>query len=189
VIFPGVGEASSAMAYLRERRLDDVIRSLTQPVLGICLGLQLLCDWSEENDTECLGIFPHRVLKFGSTSSETRSQASSDAGSDTGSNASPGPAPRLKVPQIGWNTVEYGSVDAGADTGSGRSLFQGIPQQAHFYFVHSFYAEPGRDTCAVTDYGCRFSSSLARDNFYAVQFHPEKSAEHGARLLENFLMT
>jgi len=180
VIFPGVGEASSAMTYLRERGLDDVIRSLTQPVLGICLGLQLLCESSTENDTACLGIFPHRVLKF-----------------------EPGPD-RLKVPQIGWNTVEHDSGGpAGRDSGgqdsdgqgpasqgpAGPNLFAGLPTQAHFYFVHSYYAEIGPDTCAHTEYGCQFSSALARDNFRAVQFHPEKSADNGARLLENFLMT
>ncbi len=159
VIFPGVGEASSAMTYLLERGLDDVIRSLTQPVLGICLGLQLLCESSTENDTACLGIFPHRVLKF-----------------------EPGPD-RLKVPQIGWNTVERGS---GLSSG-GQDLFAGLPHEAYFYFVHSFYADIGEDTCAHSEYGCRFSSALARDNFRAVQFHPEKSADNGARLLENFL--
>lgn len=165
VIFPGVGEASSAMAYLRERGLDEVIRSLTQPVLGICLGLQLLCESSTENDTGCLGIFPHRVLKF-----------------------EPGPA-RLKVPLIGWNTVTHSVPDARADAPAAghASLFGGISQQAHFYFVHSYYADLGPDTCARTDYGCTFSSALARDNFRAVQFHPEKSADNGARLLENFL--
>ncbi len=169
VIFPGVGEASSAMAYLRERGLDSVIRSLTQPVLGICLGLQLLCESSGENNTECLGIFPHRVLKF-----------------------EPGPD-RLKVPQIGWNTVEHGEPASGGagDKASATStnLFRGVPELAHFYFVHSYYADIGPDTCARTDYGRTFSSGLARENFRAVQFHPEKSADNGARLLQNFLMT
>lgn len=150
VIFPGVGEASSAMRYLNERGLVDVITSLTQPVLGICLGLQLMCKHSEEADTECFGIFEERVLRF-----------QGDA----------------KIPQIGWNTVHHNE----------EGLFSGIPQDAHFYFVHSFYAEPGPDQLASTEYIVPFASAMVRDNFHAVQFHPEKSADVGSQLLKNFL--
>lgn len=162
VIFPGVGEARSSMAYLRERGLDAVIRSLTQPVLGICLGLQLLCEHSEENDTACLGVFPHRVRKFRS------------------SPGTPGPggeAPRLKVPQIGWNRVRH----------DGKGVFTGVEAEPYMYFVHSYYAETGPVTVAETEYGVPFSSGMRRDNFHAVQFHPEKSADPGAALLRAFL--
>ena len=150
VIFPGVGEASSAMAYLRECGLEKVIPTLTQPVLGICLGLQLLCRHSEEADTECLGVFDTEVRRFRGTE---------------------------KVPQIGWNTVQH----------NGSPLFDGIQNGAHFYFVHSFYAEPCADQAASTEYILPFASSLERGNFHAVQFHPEKSADVGSRLLQNFL--
>lgn len=153
VIFPGVGEASTAMSYLRERGLDQVLRELTQPVLGICLGMQLMCAHSEENDTDCLGIFEEPVKKF-------------DAG-DTG----------LKVPQIGWNKV--------TDTRS--RIFEQIPQGSYFYFVHSFYASLGEHTIGMADYTLPYSAALHRDNFYGVQFHPEKSAEAGEQLLKNFI--
>ncbi|MDA0378741.1 MAG: imidazole glycerol phosphate synthase subunit HisH, partial [Bacteroidetes bacterium] len=123
---------------------------LTQPVLGICLGLQLLCRHSEEADTECLGVFDTEVRRF--------------RGAE-------------KVPQIGWNTVHH----------NGSPLFAGIAQDAHFYFVHSFYAEPAKDEIATTEYIVPFASALRRDNFHAVQFHPEKSADVGSRLLQNFL--
>jgi glutamine amidotransferase len=153
VIFPGVGEASTAMSYLRERGLDQVLRELTQPVLGICLGMQLMCAHSEENDTDCLGIFEEPVKKF-------------DAG-DTG----------LKVPQIGWNKV--------TDTRS--RIFEQIPQGSYFYFVHSFYASLGEHTIGMADYTLPYSAALHRDNFYGVQFHPEKSAEAVEQLLKNFI--
>lgn len=153
VIFPGVGEASSAMQHLRARGLDEVIRSLKQPVLGICLGLQLFCRHSEENDTECLGIFDVNVRKFSSES------------------------PDLKVPHMGWNTLQ--------DLHS--PLFQGIPENSYAYFVHSFFAEMSPHTIATTTYGAPFSAALQRDNFFAVQFHPEKSGAAGQRLLKNFL--
>ena len=153
VIFPGVGEASSAMKYLKERRLDEVIKNLQQPVLGICLGMQLMCKYSEENDTACLGIFDTTVKRFGIE--------------DLG----------LKVPQIGWNKVEDIS----------GLLFREIAYDPYCYFVHSYYAELCADTAAVTEYGIRFSSALYKNNFYGVQFHPEKSAEAGEQILKNFL--
>jgi imidazole glycerol-phosphate synthase subunit HisH len=153
VIFPGVGEASTAMNYLRERGLDQLIRELKQPVLGICLGMQLMCEHSEENDTDCLGIFNERVRKF-----------------------NPGTS-GLKVPQMGWNNV--------TDTDS--RIFNHITPGSYFYFVHSFYAALGEHTIGVTDYTLRYSAALHRDNFYGVQFHPEKSAEAGEQLLKNFI--
>ncbi len=157
VIFPGVGEASSAMHYLRERGLDDVIRSLQQPVLGICLGLQLFCRHSEEHNTDCLGIFDLAVRRFPATL--------------------PNAAEPLKVPHMGWNTLHdlHGP------------LFEQVAEEEFVYFVHSFYAEKSPAGVATTDYGVTFSSALQRDNFYAVQFHPEKSGEAGQRILQNFL--
>ena len=153
VIFPGVGEASSAMQYLKERGMDALIRSLQQPVLGICLGMQLMCAHSEENDTACLGIFEETVRKF--------------QPGDTG----------LKVPQIGWNGVR-----------ALRSpLFNGISEGAYYYFVHGYYAALGEHTIATADYVQPYSAALHKDNFYGVQFHPEKSAEVGERLLKNFI--
>lgn len=151
VIFPGVGEASSAMQYLRERGLDAVLRGLRQPVLGICLGLQLFCRHSEEGDTSCLGIFDAEVRRFRS--------------------------PGLKVPHIGWNTLSK----------LRGPLFEGVQDENYVYFVHSFYAETHPAMVAQTDYGVLFSAALQRDNFYAVQFHPEKSGELGQRILKNFL--
>lgn len=156
VIFPGVGEASSAMRYLRERGLDEMIRSLKQPVLGICLGMQLLGSFSEENETECLGIVPAAVRKL--------------------PNLSPN-GERLKVPHVGWNTVEA----------SDNQLFDKIPQQSFFYFVHSFAMELNDCTIARTEYGIPFTSAVRWRNFYGVQFHPEKSAGVGEQLLRNFL--
>lgn len=151
VIFPGVGEASSAMNYLRGKNLDKVIRNLTQPVLGICLGMQLLCEFSEENETECLGILPYRVRKF----------AAGD----------------LKIPQMGWNTIsDLKSV-----------LFGKINENSFVYFVHSFYVEAGTETIATCDYTTKFSAAIRRENFYAVQFHAEKSGLVGEQILENFL--
>jgi len=151
VIFPGVGEASSAMNYLRTRNLEAVIKSLRQPVLGICLGMQLLCEFSEENNTKCLGILPYRVRKF--------------------------TAANLKVPQIGWNNV----------FGLKTDLFADIEENSYFYFVHSFYVESGATTIAACDYGLNFSAAINHENFYAVQFHAEKSGTVGERILENFL--
>ena len=153
VIFPGVGEASSAMRYLRERGLDKVIKNLTQPVFGICLGMQLMCKYSEENDTECLGIFDENVKLFTPTDAT------------------------LKVPQIGWNQVYN------LKTG----LFEGLENNSYCYFVHGYYAALGKHTIATTDYVQHYSSGLHRDNFYGVQFHPEKSAKVGEQILKNFL--
>lgn len=151
VIFPGVGEASSAMRFLRERNLDAAIKSLTQPVLSVCLGMQLLCDFSEENDTKCLGILPYKVRKFESK--------------------------ELKIPQMGWNNIF--SLKS--------KLFAGIEENAYVYFVHSFYVEQGAETIAACDYGINFSAAINHRNFYAVQFHTEKSGAVGEKILENFL--
>lgn len=154
VIFPGVGEASTAMKYLKERNLDKLITSLQQPVLGICLGMQLLCSHSEENDTPCLGVFDVEVKRFTSPVENL-----------------------LKIPQIGWNNI----------TGLHSGIFEHVPENAYMYFVHSYYAALGADTVAITNYVINYSAALQKDNFYAVQFHPEKSAEHGSRIIENFL--
>ena len=151
VIFPGVGEASSAMNYLRAKQLDKAIKALKQPVLGVCLGMQLLCESSEENETKCLGIVPYRVKRFKSEN--------------------------LKIPQMGWNNIfDLKSV-----------LFAGIEENSYVYFVHSFYVETGAETVAVCDYGVKFSAALDYKNFYAVQFHTEKSGAVGEQILENFL--
>lgn len=150
VIFPGVGEASTAMAYLKERKLNELIPQLKQPVLGICLGLQLMCDYSEENNTKCLGIFPIQVKRF--------------------------PA-KDKVPQMGWNSIQNLK----------GPIFNGISEGSFVYFVHSYYAELSSYTAAETDYILPYSSSIEKDNFYAVQFHAEKSSEVGSRILKNFL--
>lgn len=156
VIFPGVGEASTTMSYLRQHKLDTLICDLRQPVLGICLGLQLMCSHSEENDTECLGIFPEKVMKFIPQSE----------------------APTLfKVPHMGWNSI----------SGLKTLLFENISEDEYFYFVHSFYATTGVDTAAICNYIVPFSAVLQRDNYYATQFHPEKSGKAGAKILENFI--
>jgi imidazole glycerol-phosphate synthase subunit HisH len=157
VIFPGVGEASSAMKYLRERGLDEVIKGLRQPVLGICLGMQLMCRHSEENDTDCLGIFDEEVVLF-----------SPPAGGETG----------IKVPQIGWNNIN--------NFRSG--LFAGVQENSFVYLVHSYYAAIGKNTVATTNYIKPYSAALQKDNFYGVQFHPEKSANVGEQILKNFML-
>ena len=153
VIFPGVGEASTAMAYLKERNLDQLIVSLKQPVLGICLGMQLMCGHSAENDTTCLGIFEEQVLAFKAT--------------EVG----------IKVPQIGWNNI----------ANLKNELFNGVPENSFAYFVHGFYAGLGDNTIATTDYIQPYSSALQKNNFYGVQFHPEKSAAVGEQIIQNFL--
>lgn len=152
VIFPGVGEASSAMNYLKEKGLDELICSLTQPVLGICLGMQLMCSHSEENDTPCLGIFDEKVKRFPDT---------------TG----------FKIPQIGWNNI----------FGLKTHLFSDVSENAYMYFVHGYYVESCENAIAKTDYIAEYSSALHKNNFYAVQFHPEKSGEVGQKILENFI--
>jgi len=153
VIFPGVGEASTAMDYLRDRGLDVLIRELRQPVLGICLGMQLMCSYSEENDTECLGIFGAKVKKFEPA------------------------AGTLKVPQIGWNNI----YDLRTP------LFAGVAENSYCYFVHGYYASLGDHTVSTADYVQPYSAGLHRDNFYGVQFHPEKSAQAGEKILKNFI--
>lgn len=153
VIFPGQGEARTTMTYLRQHRLDEVIRNLRQPVLGICIGMQLLCRHSEEEDTDCLGVFDVDVVKFRPTLHED------------------------KVPQMGWNTIE----------GMKSDLFKGLSDTEFVYFVHSFYAPLCADTIATTNYVQPYSSALHRDNFYATQFHPEKSGDVGERIIRNFL--
>jgi len=151
VIFPGVGEASSTMKYLREKKLDQLIINLKQPVLGICLGMQLMCKHSEENDTPCLGIFDEQVKKFVATKGE-------------------------KVPHMGWNSLQ--------------KINDWLPsslENQFVYFVHSFYVPINAFTSASTEYIGTFSSAMRRENFYAAQFHPEKSAEVGKIVLESFL--
>jgi imidazole glycerol-phosphate synthase subunit HisH len=150
VIFPGVGEAGSAMRYLTERGLDKTIISLRQPVLGICLGMQLMCNHSEEGDTKCLGIFESDVKIF---------------------------PPAEKIPHMGWNNFLTLKGD----------LFKGISADEDVYYVHSYYSEICSSTTATCDYVLPFSASMQKDNFYATQFHPEKSAGVGERILKNFL--
>jgi len=150
VIFPGVGEASSAMNKLKARGLDKIIPELQQPVLGICLGMQLMCHSSEEGNTLGLGIFDTDVVRFTN---------------------------RVKVPQIGWNQI----------TNLKSALFKDVVEKDHIYLVHSYYAPICEETIAVTEYEMAYSSALQKDNFYGVQFHPEKSSKVGARILKNFL--
>jgi len=157
VIFPGVGAAASAMDSLKQNQLDTVIRQLRQPVLGICVGMQLLFDHSEEGDTTCLGIIPYKVKKFIPVQNEDHS--------------------RLKVPQIGWNQIyDFKS-----------ELFNGIKEHSFVYYVHSYYAEMNPYCISRTDYGITYAGAVQKDNFYGVQFHTEKSAGIGSKILENFL--
>lgn len=151
VIFPGVGEARNTMAYLQEKKLDTLIRNLQQPVLGICLGMQLLCAHSEEYDTPCLGVFDETVRRFI-------------------------PRDDMKVPHMGWNALRLtnGWLDPSLDG-------------SHVYFVHSFYVPTNQWTSAETDYVVPFSAAMRKDNFFAVQFHPEKSAEAGVMVLKSFM--
>ena len=150
VIFPGVGEAGSAISYLRERGLDKVIQSLVQPVLGICLGLQLMCEQSEEGNTQCLGIFHTTVKRF--------------------------PAKGV-IPHMGWNNLST----------MNSLLFEGVNREDDFYFVHSYYAGLCEETIATCNYLLPFSAAMQKDNFFATQFHPEKSGSVGEQLLYNFL--
>ena len=150
IIFPGVGEASSAMNFLREQKLDKVIVDLKQPVLGICLGMQLLCDKSEEGNTNCLGIFKQNVLKFSDEN---------------------------KVPQIGWNNI----------SNLNSALFVNVKETEYMYFVHGYYVEKSEYTIAQANYGIEYSAALNKNNFFGVQFHPEKSSNAGEQILKNFL--
>lgn len=150
VLFPGVGEAASAMKSLKMNRLDELIPELKQPVLGVCLGLQLMCRHSQERDTPCLGIFDLEVMRF---------------------------EPKLKVPHMGWNKLRD----------LNGPLVKDLPQDPYLYFVHSYYAPPCEYTVAAVDYINPFSAALNRDNFYAVQAHPEKSGKTGEQILKNFL--
>lgn len=153
VIFPGVGEAETTMKYLKEQNLDILIKDLKQPVLGICLGMQLMCKYSEEGNTECLGIFDTDVKRF-------CPQRHID-----------------KVPHMGWNTIENAV----------SPLFKGFEKDEYVYFVHSYYVPLNDFTAARTNYILPYSSALHKDNFYATQFHPEKSGKTGERILRNFL--
>lgn len=150
VIFPGVGEASTAMKYLKQRGLEKILPTLKQPVLGVCLGLQLMCRHSQENDTTCLGIFDAEVKLF---------------------------PPREKVPHMGWNRIEKMK----------GPLFESLNGESYLYYVHSYYAEVSEFTIAETSYILPYSAALQKDNFYALQAHPEKSGKDGAKILENFL--
>ncbi|MEL1248414.1 imidazole glycerol phosphate synthase subunit HisH [Flavobacterium helocola] len=150
VIFPGVGEASSAMKMLQESGLDVLIPTLKQPVLGICLGMQLMCKYSEEGNTNGLGIFDVNVVKF---------------------------SQEVKVPQMGWNTIYNLKTP----------LFEGIKENEFMYLVHSYYASLSENTIATTNYELEYSTALQRDNFFGVQFHPEKSGIFGEQILNNFL--
>ncbi|MBR2204601.1 MAG: imidazole glycerol phosphate synthase subunit HisH [Prevotella sp.] len=160
VIFPGQGEASNAMAYLKERNLDQVIRDLRQPVLGICIGQQLLCSHSEEGDTECIGVFPMEVKRFVPVNHED------------------------KIPQMGWNQLLH-------LTKEGRPvspLLQGLNEGDFVYFVHSYYVPLHEEyTIATTNFTLDYSAAIQKDNFFATQFHPEKSGRVGERILRNFL--
>ncbi len=153
IIFPGVGEAATTMTHLRETGLDKLIVDLKQPVLGVCLGMQLMCRHSEEGNADCLGIFDVNVKRFNPQKHED------------------------KVPHMGWNNFT---------TMKGR-LFEGLSPDDYVYFVHSFYVPVNEYSAAVTDYILPFSSVLEKNNFYATQFHPEKSGRTGARILQNFL--
>ncbi len=151
VIFPGVGEASSAMTKLKQSGLDELIPKLKQPVLGICLGMQLMCNHSEEGDTKGLGIFDVNVKRFSN---------------------------RVKVPQMGWNTISNLKSD----------LFKGIKEKDYMYLVHSYYAEQCSEAIATSNYELDYASALENKNFFGVQFHPEKSSKVGEKFLQNFLM-
>ena len=161
VLFPGQGEASGAMAYLKARRLDELIRDLRQPVLGICIGQQLLCRHSEEGNTDCIGVFDAEVKRF-------QPQRHED-----------------KVPCMGWNELCASLNDKGEMIND--KLLEGLGEKPYVYFVHSFYVPVCQETIATTDYILPYSASMHKDNFYACQFHPEKSGRVGEKILRNFL--
>ena len=158
VLFPGQGEASGAIAYLKARRLDELIRDLRQPVLGICIGQQLLCRHSEEGDVDCIGVFDAEVKRF-------QPQRHED-----------------KVPCMGWNElkIENGKLKI-------NPILQGLGEHPYVYFVHSYYVPVCEETIATADYILPYSASMHKDNFYACQFHPEKSGKVGEQILRNFL--
>jgi glutamine amidotransferase len=158
VLFPGQGHAREAMEYLRARRLDEVIRSLKQPVFGICVGQQLLCKHSEEGDVDCIGIFDAEVKRFQPERHED------------------------KVPCMGWNRIGVKSEECGVSP-----LMEGLGENPYVYFVHSYYVPVCAETIAVADYILPYSASMHKDNFYACQFHTEKSGAIGERILKNFL--
>ena len=158
VLFPGQGHAGEAMDYLRARRLDEVIRDLTQPVFGICVGQQLLCKHSEEGDTDCIGICDAEVKRF-------LPQRHED-----------------KVPCMGWN-----EIDVTKCPDPNVTLLEGLGEHPYVYFVHSYYVPVCKETIATADYILPYSASMHKDNFYACQFHPEKSGKIGERILKNFL--
>lgn len=162
VIFPGVGEARAAMQHLNQTGLADVIRGLRQPVLGICIGMQLLCSHSEEGDVDCLGIFDVPVVRFRPSSKE------------------------FKVPQMGWNTIE--KFEKTAENGNSNRLFINLHEGDYVYYVHSFHVPICSYTIAQTDYDGFYSAALHKDNFWATQFHPEKSGPVGEQILRNFLL-
>ena len=155
VLFPGQGEASSTMAYIKEHQLDRIILDLKQPVLGICIGQQLLCKHSEEGNTDCMGLFPMEVKRFQPTCHED------------------------KVPAIGWNRIELGDEPC--------KLFKGLGESPYVYFIHSYYVPVSQWTIATANYTLPFSAALHKDNFYATQFHPEKSGKVGEQILKNFM--
>ena len=150
IIFPGVGAAAPAMNYLKEKNLDTLIKNIKQPFFGVCLGMQLLCNHSEEGNTKCLGVFNQQVKKF---------------------------AGKEKIPQMGWNNIY--------DLKS--PLFKDVDEKAYMYFVHSYYVELSEFTVAKSKYMTEYSAALQKDNFYAVQFHPEKSSSAGEKILKNFI--
>jgi len=191
VIFPGVGEASSAMRYLKERGLDKLIKNLKQPVLGICIGMQLMCKYSEENDTDCIGIFDEEVKLFrpvNITHKKTNEEQLIQQLNKTLAISQAHPLEEAtgfisplggggKVPQIGWNNIYDLKTD----------LFKNVKENSYCYFVHSYYASLGEHTIATTNYIQPYSSALHKNNFYGVQFHSEKSANVGEQILKNFL--
>lgn len=155
VLFPGQGEASSTMAYIKEHQLDRIILDLKQPVLGICIGQQLLCKHSEEGNTDCMGLFPMEVKRFQPTCHED------------------------KVPAIGWNRIELSDEPC--------KLLKGLGESPYVYFIHSYYVPVSQWTIATANYTLPFSAALHKDNFYATQFHPEKSGKVGEQILKNFM--